>query len=220
MCFSFKTSLLSFCLGMLSAMFAYNNNQKGTSLFIFFYTLMQVSEMLIWSGLDNNNLDLNRVGTLIGKYTLPLHGIAIGLGLLWSMGVVTYINVIPLLIGILFALYVFVVAYAKDMPTVTYPYNKCYKPECQNWNNRLEWPYPVDWYKPLSVTFGILMMFYLKPFPLNIITPAFYAVSGLIVSYLFTVSGIIGSVWCLSTALIAPLIVLAQYMLKGFYYIL
>lgn len=220
MCFSLKTSVISFSIGMLSSLFAYLNNQKGTALFTFFYSLMQLSEILIWYGLDHDNTSINRLGTLIGKYTLPLHGVAIGIGLIWTTGKTNAITLIPLIVGICVALYVFLVKYSINMPTITRPYNGCSKPECQNLNNRLKWPYPQEWYRPFSILFSLFMMFYLKPFPLNIVTPLFYLLSGLIVSHVFPHRAVVGSVWCVMTAVSAPLLVILQYRFKGRHYIL
>ena len=117
---------------MLSAIFALYTKQTILGLLILFYCQMQLSEALIWKGIDENNIKLNEIGTSFGKYLLATHNIAIGLGILI---VSKKYSILPLLIGIIVILY-----YYQNNIKVNYP---CNDKNCQNNNNRLEWPYGI-----------------------------------------------------------------------------
>jgi len=75
MCYSFKTSILSYILGMISGIFAILTNQIVLGVLILTYSQMQLAEMLIWHGIDTNNENLNKFGTSYGKYLLATHNI-------------------------------------------------------------------------------------------------------------------------------------------------
>ena len=70
MCYSFQTSIFSYCIGMLSSIFAMCTNQITIGFLILFYTQMQLAEALIWKGIDTDNVHLNKIGTAIAKYSL------------------------------------------------------------------------------------------------------------------------------------------------------
>ena len=80
MCFSFKTSLVSLTIGIISSIFALCTNQFTLGVLIFFYAQMQLAEAIIWRGIDTNKKSLNRKGTIYAKYILPTHNLAIGIG--------------------------------------------------------------------------------------------------------------------------------------------
>ena len=82
MCYSYRTSLIAYTIVMLSAFFALYTGQYIIGMLILFYGQIQLSEALIWKGLDNDNMTLNKMATNYGKYTLPSHLFAIGLGIL------------------------------------------------------------------------------------------------------------------------------------------
>ena len=46
---------------------------------------MQLSEMMIWYGIDKDDLLWNKRGTTFGKYLLATHNFAIGLGIILSL---------------------------------------------------------------------------------------------------------------------------------------
>ena len=54
MCFSFKTSLVSLTIGIISSIFALCTNQITLGVLIFFYAQMQLAEAIIWRGIDTN----------------------------------------------------------------------------------------------------------------------------------------------------------------------
>ena len=102
MCYSLNTSLISYSIGMISAVFALCTNQIILGMLILFYVQMQLSEAIIWRGIDTDNTKLNRIGTLYGQYLLPTHNIAIAIGILIVLGYSQIKDYIPLFISIVF----------------------------------------------------------------------------------------------------------------------
>ena len=91
MCYDAKTSALAATIGILSAVVAFNLKEWVVGSFILVYSLMQVSEFLIWRGLDAKSTDLNQKGTWLASTKLRIHAIVIILVLFW------YTFAIPLL---------------------------------------------------------------------------------------------------------------------------
>ena len=127
MCYSFKTSLISTTLGLLSSFFAFYTRQYVLGTLILFYTQMQVSEAIIWHGIDTNSESVNRFGTSYGKYLLASHNIAVGLGIILSILLISKrkLNLkdfIPLCVGILFFLFIVIYYYSPNNYPDTTPY--------------------------------------------------------------------------------------------------
>ena len=219
MCYSFNTSIISYTLGMLSAIVAFYAKEYVLGMLILFYTQMQLSEAMIWRGIDTQDQGLNRAGTTYGKFLLPTHNIAIGLGILLTVILVSkrkpiLKDWIPLLVGIGFFAFICLVYYRKnDYPQETYPANgSCSDRSCQNAENRLKWPYPHFWYIFSFTISLIFLIFYIEPMKVKIFL-------GVIFSALFIASSLIfpktvGSVWCFSTAVMAPVIVAGTLLLR------
>ena len=111
MCYSVKTSIISYTLGIIAGIFALFTRQTVLGLLILAYSQMQFSELLIWYGIDTDNDNLNRFGTSYGKYLLATHNIAIGIGIILSIIFISkkklkITDFIPLAIGILFFMYI------------------------------------------------------------------------------------------------------------------
>ena len=53
MCYSFQASIISYTLGMFSALFALSTNQIIIGFFILAYAQIQIAEAIIWKGIDN-----------------------------------------------------------------------------------------------------------------------------------------------------------------------
>jgi len=81
MCYNLQTSIVSFIFAMTSGIVAIYLKQYILGILILCYGQMQLSEVLIWKGINDNNSYLNRLGTAYGKYLLPAHNLAIGLGI-------------------------------------------------------------------------------------------------------------------------------------------
>ena len=61
MCYNFKTSILAYSIGMASAVFAFFTRQIVLGMLILFYAQMQLSEALIWAGIDDSdNIQTNK----------------------------------------------------------------------------------------------------------------------------------------------------------------
>ena len=82
---------------MMASIAALSTRQYMLGMLILAYCQIQLAEAIIWRGIDTSQPSLNRLGTLYAKYTLPLHLLFVGLGVVMS-----YNKYIPLLIGILF----------------------------------------------------------------------------------------------------------------------
>lgn len=219
MCFSFRTSLISYTLGMLSGAFAIYTGQLMLGTLMLFYSQMQLAEAFIWKGIDENNLKLNRVGTSYGKYLLPTHNFAIGLGLIFSVLLIqkrslTIHDFIPLTIGITFYGIIMILYANTKSKNVTFPANQCFPNprECQNWGNRLRWSFPHSWYAiSYVISLLLLFIFYDGPFRSKIFLLA--AFSLLFAGTAFIVPHSVGSAWCFSTAIAAPVIVGINWLL-------
>lgn len=211
MCYSFKTSLISYSLGMLSALFALCTRQYILGILILFYTQIQLSEAMIWYGIDTRRNEWNRIGTAYGKYLLPTHNIAIGLGILFLAYRNTGTPLLgPLILGILFYLYVILVEYRKKHPDSTYPGDPmCTRQDCQNDKNRLVWPFPQRWYVVSIFLSLFLLIRYIRPWSSVVFFVTLFFITFFQSLFLFRSS--MSSVWCFSAAVLAPVLVVGNY---------
>ena len=183
------------------------------------YGLMQLSEVIIWRGVNTNNNSLNRVGTTIGKYTLPAHNMAIGVGVLvayWASRDKP-IYWIPLTVGILFYIGV-MINYATEKDSNNGITKACKYPEdkdqCTKDSARLEWPYPHSWYSLSMIISLILVIGYVRPLPRAIVMVLFF-VATFIGTALLGKRQVLGSYWCWAAAALAPIMLItASLMMK------
>jgi len=219
MCYSFTTSIISYVLGIISGIFALMTRQITLGILILTYSQMQFAELLIWHGIDTKNDDLNRFGSSYGKYLLATHNIAIGLGIILSIIIskktLKITDFIPLLVGIIFFLYILFIYYLpKQYPDITLPLDPTCVDNtnrCQNPDNRLKWSWPHEWYIFGYIISVILMLLYIKPMESKILIGSVFTLT-------FIGTGIInpkviGSVWCFSAAIISPILVYVNYLL-------
>ena len=218
MCYSFRTSIISYTLGMISAIFAFFTRQYIIGLLILFYVQMQLSEAIIWRGIDSNDTKLNKIGTMYGKHLLPTHLCAIGAGYLLAIFLLEERSIeaydfIPLLIGIIFLLIIEFGPYSTNYPDETYPKDKKHMSQsCQNNNNRLRWPYPHGWYTFLFILAIIFVIFYVKPLDTQIFIILTFVISLCLVNVFFP-KKTVGSVWCFAAAILAPILVIGNYLI-------
>ena len=219
MCYSFKTSLISYILGISSAIFAILTNQIVLGVFILVYSQIQFAEMLIWHGIDTNNDNMNRLGTSYGKYILVTHNIAIGLGILLYISFVKkeelkIYDFWPLIAGIVFFICV-LIFYSKSNKLekdLTYPLNRNCEDvnKCQNMNNRLNWPWSYNWYYISFAMSIIIFLLYIKPVESCILFLSVFIGTFLLFNLIFD-KLVVGSLWCFSAAILAPLLVIVNY---------
>lgn len=221
MCYSAKTSLISYTIGIISGIFAICTRQVALGIFIIAYSQIQLSEFLIWSGIDDNNIELNKFGTSFGKYLLATHNIALGIGIILSIIYISKRNLtltdfIPLLLGILLFLYVVIFVYLpNNFVETTFPIDPtCTQKNdrCQNNNNRLDWPYEVSWYLISFVMTLTICYFYVKPYESKWWFMFAYFIMFILV-VLMDKTHRISSIWCFSAAILAPIIVIVNYYL-------
>ena len=95
MCFNQPSSLAALAVGLTTAYAAFAYGYTVLSVLIFIVALMQLSEFLIWRGLDTSasaivnttgelvdGKTLNRAGTALARTTLGLHGVAVCIAVL------------------------------------------------------------------------------------------------------------------------------------------
>jgi len=207
MCFDLKTSIITFIVGSVSGIIGILLKQYILGTLIIIYSLIQLSEIFIWAGLENNNTTLNKIGTNIGKYTLPAHVLAVGLGFYIATGK----NII-LIVGLLFYIGVLLFSYLPNKSSnITKP--DCGS-NCNKYSGKLNWPWPHNWYM-----FGIIIILVLLVLYSNKISG-----SGLIVVAIFSISAIVselmnsndafGSFWCWMSAALAPILVGVNALIK------
>lgn len=215
MCYSFNTSLFSYLCGLSASIFALSTRQIILGMFILFYSQIQLGETIIWKGIDTNNIELNKKGTLFLKYSLPTHLFAIGLGYL----IINKSNLQPkhftmITIGILFYFYVLFLYSMNKSEQITYTKDAtCKDRSCQNNNNRLLWPFPNTWYFISFIIILIFTIIYIKPFETQLLLGFFYSIMYIFSKYLYYKTGESSSFWCFSAAILSPIIVALNYYL-------
>ena len=211
MCYNLETSIITFTSAMASGLLAIHFKQYILGMLILCYGQMQLSELLIWISIKNNDDNLNRIGTNYGKYLLPAHNIAIGLGI--------YIrtkNILPLIIGLLFYIVILIVYNFTSRNTITKA--GCEeKKECNKYSGKLQWPYEHKWYIYSIIISLLLCFYYIKPFfPTSIFISIFYSFIFTIV-WFFNKNDAYGSYFCVISAMFAPLLVIFNIYLTSKY---
>lgn len=218
MCYNFKTSIISFSIGLISAILAFLWKMPIIGTLILFYCQMQLAEAIIWRGIDTNNTNLNKIGTSYAKYSLPSHNIGISLGILlsiiWIQKKKLKINsFIPLFISILFYLVVLYI-YKNDSnkDSETFPANKCTTRDCGNPTNRLNWKFPHRWYIFSVIISFVFIFVYANPLSCKLFISGMLLLTFLLSSLIYPNQ--VGSVWCFAAAITAPIIVIGCYLLS------
>lgn len=211
MCYSVRTSMVSFTIGMAAGLYALWKQKYVLGMLILTYSQIQLAEALIWTGIDRGDEQLNRAGTRYAKYMLPAHVIGLGVGVMWwshtTYGFIRAVDYIPLLLGVVLYATVMLDYYLHPdtVGEVTYPRDReCMSRACQNNNNRLVWPFPQQWYVLTYLLCLVLLRVYLPRESFLVVMGFFtltYVVS-LAVNH-WTAS----SLWCFSAAILAPLMV-------------
>jgi hypothetical protein len=205
-------------IGMLSAFIALFTKQYILGMIILIYCQIQLAEAIIWHGIDTDNNSLNHLGTNYAKYTLPLHLFFAGLGI----AIMTYkngsINIIPLIIGIVF--YIGILYYYTMSSSIkthinngekglSFPSNRaCMKRECQNNENRLQWPFKDSYYIYQTLLIYILLFIFL-PLKNSLTLFLFFSLTYIISRLMYKWSA--ASIWCFLSAVLAPVIVFVNY---------
>lgn len=203
MCYSVKTSIIAYTVGMMSALVAIKTGNLPLGFLILFYCQIQLAEGIIWRGIDTNNLQLNQLGTTIAKYALALQLFGFGIGLYLAYG---YIH--PLAIGAIFFIIVCVIYAKNPHPSHTFPFTTCQKRECQNHNNRLVWEFPVEWYAVMAILILGMYMIYVKDSLLSrSIVFIFFSATWLLSKYVVPPAIASSSIWCFFSAIAAPVLV-------------
>lgn len=221
MCYSVKTSIFSYLMGILACIFAIYTRQYMLGMLILGYCQIQLGEAIIWRGIDTDNKNLNKIGTAYLKYTLPSHLIFIGIGVV-IMGYIKNkkIDTIPLIVGILFYIGVMIFYMGKSSikkhidpneKDISFPSQRsCMKRECQNNENRLKWPFVDSYYAIQTLIIFILFWIYL-PKKNTIFIMTFFIFTYVITKIMYKWSA--STIWCFLSAILAPILVYVNYKL-------
>ena len=210
MCYNIETSIVSFIVITICGIIALRTKQPILGCLMLVYGLMQLSEILIWRSIDTKSDKLNRTGTAIGKYTLPSHNIAIGLGVLiayWASRKNPKYW-IPLVVGIMFYIAVMIIYY-REKDSNNGITKACRYPEepdsCTENSARLKWPYPHSWYAISMIISLILVMLYTRPLSRATVIVSFFVVT-FVATNILGKSQVLGSYWCWAAAAFSPVV--------------
>ncbi len=202
MCYNAKASALAATIGILSACVAFSLKEWVVGSLILIYSLMQVSEFLIWRGLDTRSADLNRRGTWLASNTLRVHASVVLVVLLmvkWkSLEANRRLALVGLLVAALFVWWRTTSAGSGSLTT---------EPGCAK-GCRLDWKFESEY--PLQILLMGLALLIGAP---RLIAPVavFYGGAVLLTLILATVNPKTtfrpGTVWCFFSAIFAPLLV-------------
>ena len=208
MCYSFQTSLISYAIGMISGIIALCTNQILLGCLILSYIQIQLSEALIWKGIDRQDLKMNRIGTSMAKYLLAIHNIGIAIGILIVYGWKPS-SLWPLFLSILFFLVVVWIYHVYPSSPYTFPMTSCPDKKCQNDQNRLIWTFPQSWYIVGFLLTLCLFFLYIRPLKSAIFISIFYIVSLFLGRLIFPKT--MSSIWCFYSAITAPIVVCINF---------
>lgn len=212
MCYSRNTSIISYIIGMLSAFFALYTNQYILGGLILFYSQIQLSEIVIWDGIDKGDTKQNILGTNIGKFALSCQNIGLSLGILYTMykkNSINFYSFIPLIISIFFTLIVFRL-YLSDKTQPSYPENGNCDNNCQNPSNRLIWSYEISWYIYSAILTVIFILLYVEKWWSKIYIIFMLIILTLGIAIIQNKKAF-SSLWCFNAAILAPIIVIGNY---------
>lgn len=162
MCFNQSSSLVALTVALLTAYAAFAYRYTVVSVLIFIVALMQLSEFLIWRGLDTgastfvdtigNIVDgktLNRAGTALARNTLGLHGVAVCLAaFVFAMPAQRWRRY-----GLVLCTLVAIAMYGL---TVDAPYGQMTRPGCAS-GCRLKWEFLVHPYS-YNTNFAVIVL--------------------------------------------------------------
>ena len=202
MCYNAKASALAATIGILSACVAFSLKEWVVGGLILIYSFMQVSEFLIWRGLDTGSVDLNRRGTWLASTTLRLHAIVVLVVLLVVKWKSLESNRRFALVGLLA-----ISLFDWWRTTSTAPALLTTEPGCAK-GCRLDWKFGSEY--PIQILIIALALLIGAP---RLIAPVavFYGGAVLLTLILATVNPKTtfrpGTVWCFFSAIFAPLLV-------------
>ena len=209
MCYSQQTSIFAYVMGILATIYCIYNKSYSIGLFIFFYSQVQLCEFIIWNSVDNNNKPMNKFGTFLLKVVLSIELLGYSIGIILDKKnrgeEIKTTDYIPIFLSI----GVFIVSLGYYMYTstsnTTYPREMCEDRSCQNPNNRLDWKFSTNIYHLTSLLFVIFVLIYEDNLARKIILIVYFTIT-LILSFISVDIFSRGTIWCLSSAVLAPLL--------------
>lgn len=203
MCYSFRTSVLTFIIAITTVFFMYlrqSNVDKYIAPLIFTYAFMQLAEAFMWY--DQKCGIINKIGTKLGYLNLVFHLLAVGFGIY-----LVEKKIHGLILGGIVAIY-----YLINMPNM-----KCSKYK----NGTMYWGFRSDFYKNIYLLSVIITLLNQMPFKYKALTISWYSLSWLYFFHkqinLFSYfkkkkydTNLISSLWCHICSLSAPGLYLIQ----------
>jgi len=207
MCYSFRSSVVTFFIAMITVYFMYmrqTNIDKYVAPLIFIYGFMQFAEAMMWY--DKKCGNINKLGTKIGYINLTLHLLAVGFGIYLAEK-----NIHGIIIG--FIVFLYYLMKMKKMKCSTYK------------NGTMYWGFRSDFYKNIYLMAVLLIIISKMSAKYKIILILWYSLSWLyffhkqINMLLFLKNknydtNLISSVWCHICSFSAPGIYLIQKFIK------
>ena len=207
MCYSFRSSVLTFLIAITTVFLMYRRQTKldiYIAPFILTYGLMQLAEAFMWY--DTKCGIINKIGSYFAYFDLIVQLLAIGIGIYLAEG-----KKYGMLIGGLFALYLLI-----NMPKI-----KCstYK------NNTMYWGFDTTFYRYIYLLAIIIIGFSKMPWRYKIFLVLWYTASWL---YFFLKqvkdleifykrkdydANLMSSLWCHMVSFSAPVLYFIQYIL-------
>jgi hypothetical protein len=217
MCFNQPSSLAALAVGLATAYAAFAYRYTVLSVLIFIVALMQLSEFLIWRGLDSgasaivdttgelvDGKTLNRAGTALARTTLGLHGLAVCIAaLVFAMPVQRWRRY-----GLVLCTLVAIAMYEL---TVDAPYGQTTRAGCAS-GCRLKWGFMVHPYSYNTIFAVIFLALLLSRVPLlqTLCIVLFYGltwVAALVTAEKGRVWEAISTSWCYACSFGSPLLV-------------
>ena len=157
MCFNQPSSLAALAIGFATAYAAFVYRYTVVSVLIFIVAMMQLSEFLIWRGLDTDDTVLNRAGTALARNTLGLHAVAVCLAVfMFAMPVQRWRRY-----GLVLCTLVAIAMYGL---TVDAPYGQTTQAGCTS-GCRLKWKFHVHPYSYATIFVVIFIALLLSQLP-------------------------------------------------------
>ena len=191
------------------------NNDRFLSLFILSYGGMQLLEGIIWVGIEQNNVSINKFGSILACLLLYLHPIALCIGIYYDKYYKNILDskIVKIFVGV--ALLIILIPIYKIIKTLLSK-----KPEytlmsyADKVNKHLVWDFPGNYYFVVVIYLLLFVLFitYPKNKKFSLLVSSYYFIPPIIIGYLYGIHkySVFGSYWCWVSALFAFIFYIAN----------
>jgi len=202
MCWNWQVSLITWLVGLASAMYMFKRRNKYDITFgslILAYSSMQLWEMLMW--LDQSCGKMNKAASIAAFFALWSHTLAIGIGLYIETKVV-----LPLVIGIAFMIVAIVQSFFIKWKCSVPCEKKNGKCKCNGGCKHLIWGFPHEYYVYVFAVCMAICLVCIRPLWKAVLSASLFLISfGLSALYAKESTG---SFWCYVCAAFAPIFII------------